>query len=312
MECNIPFQIFSSSRWGAVCFIVEARLSLGKRGAEMRGSTPGFFSQSRQPHSTTAQSTSMIQHDSSLYISSLAPVAIMADDPPPSYVNDDFDDVFGSAPSSPSFLPARPTTGNLEPSDIPRLREKHETEGYRDGVTKGKGESVQAGFDEGYGLGAVLGLKIGKILGLLEGILAGLKGEGSEGERMRGEGLVEGAKKELCTQSVFGREYWGEDGIWKFQVGKEGEGDGEVLFPDVAAAHPLVRKWETVIEEEVKRWGLDLGIFDGEDAGEDETQELGAGKGAQGREAKKGEVESEPVAAGMAKVLGISKKDLSW
>ncbi|PVH78474.1 hypothetical protein DL98DRAFT_421963 [Cadophora sp. DSE1049] len=238
----------------------------------------------------------------------------MADDPTPSYTNDDFDDVFGSAPSSPSLLPQHPTRGNLEPSDIPRLREKHETEGYRDGVTKGKGESVQAGFDEGYGLGAVLGLKIGKILGMLEGILAGLKegGIGMEGERGRVAALVEGAKGELRTESVFGREYWGEDGIWKFEVGKEGEGNGEVVFTDVAAAHPLVRKWEGVVGEEVRRWGLDLEIFDGEAGEEGEMEDVGAGKGAQGREAKKGEVESEPVAAGIAKVLGISKKDLSW
>ncbi|KAG4433081.1 hypothetical protein IFR05_011447, partial [Cadophora sp. M221] len=117
------------------------------------------------------QLTSMLQHDKlvsmAIPISSIA----IADELPVSYTNDDFDDVFGSAPSSPSLLPHQPTTGNLEPSDIPRLREKHETEGYRDGVTKGKGESVQAGFDEGYGLGAVLGLKIGKILGILEGVL---------------------------------------------------------------------------------------------------------------------------------------------
>ncbi|KAK0111653.1 Essential protein Yae1, N terminal [Cadophora gregata] len=254
-------------------------------------------------------------HDKSLSNSIATPVIVMADDPLPSYANDDFDDVFGSAPSSPSLLPSQhPSTGNLEPSDIPRLREKHETEGYRDGVTKGKGESVQAGFDEGYGLGAVLGLKIGKISGLLEGILAGLRGEGlgMEGERTRMEGLVKGAKEELSTTSVFGREYWGEDGIWKFEVGKEGDGEGEVVFPDVAAAHPLVRKWEGVVEEEVKRWGLDLGIFDGDVDGEGDEEEVVAVKGAQGKEVRRGEVESEPVAAGMAKVLGISKKDLSW
>ncbi|KAH7386473.1 hypothetical protein BKA64DRAFT_711697 [Cadophora sp. MPI-SDFR-AT-0126] len=240
------------------------------------------------------------------------PAITLVDEPPPSYANDDFDDVFGSAPSSPSILPSHLNAGNLEPSDIPRLREKHETEGYRDGVTKGKGESVQAGFDEGYGLGAVLGLRIGKILGMLEGILAGLKGLGMERERMMA--LVESANKDLSTQSIFGREYWGEDGIWKFEVGKEGqpEGEGEVVFTDVAAAHPLVRKWESVIDEEVGRWGLNLGIFDGEAGDEGEMEDVSAGKGAQGREVKKGEVESEPVAAEMAKVLGISKKDLSW
>ncbi|KAH6715793.1 essential protein-like protein Yae1 [Leptodontidium sp. MPI-SDFR-AT-0119] len=213
----------------------------------------------------------------------------MTDEPPLSYTNDDFDDVFGSAPSSPSLLPHQPTMGNLEPSDIPRLREKHETEGYRDGVTKGKGESVQAGFDEGYGLGAVLGLKIGKILGILEGVLAGLRGEEMGSERVRVEKLVGEAKEELSTKSVFAREYWGEDGVWRFEVEGEKEETGEVLFPDVAAAHPLGERER----EEMDDGGV-------------------SGKGAQGKEVRRGEVESEPVAAGMAKVLGISKKDLSW
>ncbi|KAL2065356.1 hypothetical protein VTL71DRAFT_3026 [Oculimacula yallundae] len=233
----------------------------------------------------------------------------MADEIHVTHVNDDLDDVFGSAPSSPSHYHSTTGTGNLEPSDIPRLREKHETEGYRDGVTKGKGESVQAGFDEGYGLGAVLGLKIGWILGVLEGVKRGLEGDG-EGlvvERQRVGRLLEEAMRELDTRSVFGGEYWGEDGIWKFEVEK---GDGEVLFPDVAAAHPLVKKWQEVVDREVRRWGLDLGIMDGED-GSEELEELG-GKGVQGREVKKGEVESEPVAEGMAKVLGVMKKDLSW
>ena len=101
------------------------------------------------------------------------------------YPNDDFDDVFGSAPPSPPF--ESPRGGNLEPSDVPRLKEKHETEGYRDGVTKGKAETVQAGFDEGYELGAVLGLRVGKILGLLEGICRAVRaGEEwkEDGERM--------------------------------------------------------------------------------------------------------------------------------
>ncbi|KUJ14483.1 uncharacterized protein LY89DRAFT_536659, partial [Mollisia scopiformis] len=175
---------------------------------------------------------------------------------------DDLDDVFGSAPPSPTF-----EHGNLEHSDVPRLKEKHETEGYRDGVTKGKAESVQAGFDEGYGLGAMLGLKIGRILGVLEGIFKAVlsaEGEEWEGEKRRVEVVSGEAKKELGTERVFAREWWGEDGVWRFEVPGEGEGI-EVVFEDVAGAHPLVKKWEAVTEEEVKRWGLDLGIMDGEE-----------------------------------------------
>jgi hypothetical protein len=233
------------------------------------------------------------------------------------YTNDDFDDVFGSAPPSPTFKHdthdlhgARIRSGNLEPSDIPRLKEKHETEGYRDGVTKGKAESVQKGFDEGYSLGAVLGLRIGKILGLLEGICAALKGggKGYDGEKERVEGLWVEAKKELSTQSVFGKEWWGEDGIWRFEV--PGEKDGkEVLFPDVAGAHPLVVKWESVVDEEVKRWELDLGIMEGEH-GEGHTEEEGNNKKESARNSRTAEVSENT--EGLAKVMGVAKKDLNW
>jgi hypothetical protein len=236
------------------------------------------------------------------------------------YANDDLDDVFGSEPSSPTFEPHEDSwhkaRGNVEYSDIPRLKEKHETEGYRDGVTKGKAESVQAGFDEGYGLGAVLGLRIGKILGLLEGICGALRsGEEWKEESARVEGLLDEAKKELSTGSVFEREWWGEDGIWKFEV--EGEGEGkEVTFPDVAGAHPLVRKWEGVIEKEVERWGLDLGIMEGEHEHEhgEELEDGAAPKiAAVKRDVGSKEVAAEPVASpAAAKILGVPKKDLSW
>jgi len=183
--------------------------------------------------------------------------------------NDDFDDVFGSAPPSPTL--DGPSGGNLEPSDVPRLKEKHETEGYRDGVTKGKAETVQAGFDEGYGLGAVLGLRVGKILGLLEGIWRAVHA-GEDGERL-GDLLAE-AKKELKTESVFGRQWWGEDGIWTFEVPGEGLEGKEVTFPDVAGAHPLIGKWEQVIEAEVKRWGLDLGLMETEHTHEEKSEDM--------------------------------------
>ncbi|KAE8444818.1 hypothetical protein EG329_014172 [Mollisiaceae sp. DMI_Dod_QoI] len=231
------------------------------------------------------------------------------------YTNDDFDDVFGSAPPSPTpFDPhtnhERQANGNLEYSDVPRLKEKHETEGYRDGVTKGKAESIQVGFDEGYGLGAVLGLRIGKILGLLEGICAAVKvGEGEEwgGHKKRLEALFKEAQKELATQNVFGREWWGEDGIWIFEVPGEGE-EKDVVFEDVAAAHPLVAKWEAVVDAEVKTWGLDLGIMDGEHDldGLDAKDIVGRKDSAPTKE-----IANEPVTS-VGKIMGVSKKDLNW
>ncbi|APA08793.1 hypothetical protein SS1G_02581 [Sclerotinia sclerotiorum 1980 UF-70] len=190
-------------------------------------------------------------------------------------LNDDFDDVFGSEPGSPAFDVRDGHDGdtfgggNTEISDIPRLKEKHETEGYRDGVTKGKAESVQKGFDEGYGLGAVLGLRIGKVIGILEGIFGAVSVSAAKSEdtkwtdeRSRLEELFKSAKEELKTEKVFAREWWGEDGIWKFEVPGEKEGK-DVVFPDVAAAHPLLKKWEGLVEEEIQRWSLDLEFMEG-------------------------------------------------
>ena len=206
----------------------------------------------------------------------------------PVHSNDDFDDVFGSAQGSPSFHDlehdehdiisegGEKTRGNTEWSDVPRLKEKHETEGYRNGITKGKAESVQQGFDEGYSLGATLGLRIGKICGLLEGICRAVQSaakdaadkEEEEGwweeQRLRVERLYADAKAELRTQNVFGREWWGEDGIWTFEVPGEGDEGKEVLFPDVVAAHPLVVKWGAVVQEEVETWDLDLNLMERE------------------------------------------------
>ncbi|CZR63857.1 uncharacterized protein PAC_13754 [Phialocephala subalpina] len=227
------------------------------------------------------------------------------------YANDDLDDVFGSAPPSPSLEPSNHDRNtNEEYSDIPRLKEKHETEGYRDGVTKGKGESVQVGFDEGYGLGAVLGLRIGKVLGLLEGILGAVKaGEGVkwDKEKKRMEVLFTEAQKELSTQSVFGREYWGEDGIWIFKVPGE-EDNKDVVFEDVAGAHPLVRKWEGLVEEEVKRWGLDLEIMDGEhDEDEEAKKDIVSRKDAVTMK----EVASESIGP-VGNIMGVPKGELNW
>ena len=232
-------------------------------------------------------------------------------------VNDDFDDVFGSVPESPTFPHDNKddgdifdrnsrAKGNAEWSDIPRLKEKHETEGYRDGVTKGKARSVQKGFDEGYSLGATLGLQIGKILGVLEGICHAVqtaaKDPASKGneewevQRVRIEKLFEDAKGELGTQNVFGKEWWSKDGVWRFEV--EGEGEGrEVLFPDVAGAHPLIVKWVKIVEEEVKTWALDLGLMEHEHV--QEVKGLGNG----------GETKSEEPSA--IKAPGAAK-ELAW
>jgi hypothetical protein len=186
----------------------------------------------------------------------------------------DMDDVFGSAPSSPTLFPNNPR-GNSEPSEIPRMRSVHSTAGYRDGLTAAKGKTIQDGFDEGYSLGATVGLRVGAILGVLEGLLsAALKNEASkpaaedtvqfqvnferhelETERLRN--LLGRAREELKTEGTFGTEYWSSDGVWTYEVQERGGG-----WKDVVDAHPLIQSWENIIEEEATKAALDLTVMD--------------------------------------------------
>lgn len=194
----------------------------------------------------------------------------------PPHQNDDLDDVWGSAPSSPSL----PHTDNdrllssqqHHPSDIPRLQQEHSTAGYRDGITVAKAESAQKGFDEGFGLGAVIGSKVGLLLGLLEGLAASLP----EDTDLRA--LLDDARRELDVISVFGRDYWDEEGVWKYDV-PERDGD-DVLFKDVADAHPLIGKWQGIVKGLHERWNVDLGVIG-------EEEEVGTGMEGKGRVVKR-------------------------
>lgn len=124
-----------------------------------------------------------------------------------------------------------------------------------------------------------MGLRVGGILGKLEGIWSAVAktekaaapgkkaateaqdviGTGdkaqSEAERLRG--LVIKAREALRTESVFGTEYWGADGIWKYDVQ---EGDGG--WNSVVDAHPLIKVWETAVKTEVDRVKLDTGVLE--------------------------------------------------
>ncbi|KAK3395721.1 hypothetical protein B0T20DRAFT_419686 [Sordaria brevicollis] len=185
------------------------------------------------------------------------------------------------------------------PSDIPRLQQEHTTAGYRDGITIAKAEHVQAGFDEGFGLGATIGALAGQLLGVLEGLVFALsssssKSSSAEDEKLREnlKGLLAEAEKDLSVQSIYGKEYWDEDGTWRYEVPgesreqhervherfqqphqhedgpapkeageeqdkEEDEEEAEILFPDVALAHPLIEKWDRIIREELaERFGL--------------------------------------------------------
>ena len=48
------------------------------------------------------------------------------------------------------------------------------TDGYREGLSVGKPQVMQKGFDAGYPLGVEVGLRVGNVLGVLEGVVAAL------------------------------------------------------------------------------------------------------------------------------------------
>jgi hypothetical protein len=186
--------------------------------------------------------------------------------PHPSDENN-LDDIWGSSPSSSTsetFLSDANHIRN-EPSDIPRLRSEHSTSGYRDGLSTAKNTTIQEGFDEGYSLGAVMGLEVGIVLGLLEGIYNAVRSsEGhNELEQKRTSNLLETARRELRTEEVFGRDWWSEDGTWRYEITGEGvDGTGEFTFREVVNSHPAIKKWKGLVMGEVERWGLDLTIME--------------------------------------------------
>lgn len=134
-----------------------------------------------------------------------------------------------------------------------------------------------------------------------------VEGEQWDGERKRVDSLFAEAQKELKTQSVFGRKYWGEDGIWIFEVPGDAEGK-DVVFEDVARAHPFVKKWDGIVDAEVKRWGLDLRIMDVEhDLDGSDAKDIVSRKDAVPTK----EIASESVTS-MQKIMGIPKGELNW
>ncbi|KFA69779.1 hypothetical protein S40285_02467 [Stachybotrys chlorohalonatus IBT 40285] len=171
--------------------------------------------------------------------------------------NDPLDDVFGSGPASPA---AEHEPSVSHPSDMHRLRTEHTTAGYREGVTAAKETSIQAGFDEGFSLGATIGLKAGQLLGTIEGIAEAVRADTGK-DAAKTEALLSDAREDLSKPSIFSPDYWSSDGNWKFDVPAEG-GQEEVVFSDVASAHPLVRKWTEIVHEQVQAWKIDVLILD--------------------------------------------------
>jgi hypothetical protein len=210
----------------------------------------------------------MFRDDALPLTRNLSSSELFPDSAPPRPNNDNnLDDIWDSAPSFSASETFSSDANHIrnEPSDIPRLRSEHSTSGYRDGLSTAKNTTIQEGFDEGYSMGAVMGLEAGTVLGLLEGIYNSVRHiEGNDDpENKRTNVLLEAARRELRTEEVFGRNWWSEDGTWKFKV--PGEGVDEVqdfTFKEVVDSHPMIRKWKGLVKGEAQRWGLDLTVME--------------------------------------------------
>ena len=103
-------------------------------------------------------------------------------------------------------------------------------------------------------------MKAGFLLGVLEGVVRALQSSVSINKQVKEDVIAKfvKAREELGLQSLFGREWFGEDGIWTFEV--EGKNEEEVTFRDVADAHPVIWKWTTEVEELKKKFGVEFQV----------------------------------------------------
>lgn len=80
--------------------------------------------------------------------------------------------------------------------------------------------------------------------------------------------VLDDARRELVVERIFAREWWGEDGVWKFEVREEreaGAGEEEVTLAEVAEGHPLLKMWLERVRAEMERLGIREGRFEGEE-----------------------------------------------
>ncbi|KAI4137586.1 MAG: hypothetical protein L6R39_007196 [Caloplaca ligustica] len=61
------------------------------------------------------------------------------------------------------------------------------------------------------------------------------------------------AREELKVEKLFGKEYWGSDGMWAYEIDQKEE---EATFWQIADQHPLLRNWLGRVRDEVRKAGI--------------------------------------------------------
>ncbi|KAG5999238.1 hypothetical protein E4U21_007189, partial [Claviceps maximensis] len=73
--------------------------------------------------------------------------------------------------------------------------------------------------------------------------------------------LLRTARDDLGVDSIFSADYWAPDGTWTYDVGGP---DGQIVFSDVADAHPMIRKWRDIVDEQLRAWRVRTTLLDSE------------------------------------------------
>ncbi|ODV85482.1 hypothetical protein CANARDRAFT_189000, partial [[Candida] arabinofermentans NRRL YB-2248] len=103
------------------------------------------------------------------------------------------------------------------------LKRKHAKQGYLDGLSRAKEESLQEGFDEGYRIGATLGAMVGEVLMSLTILLNASKID---------KNTYDTAVDELNIKTVLQTNHFDS----KLNIADESQ-------------HPIIKKWSGICED---------------------------------------------------------------
>ncbi|ESX02683.1 hypothetical protein KL918_002548 [Ogataea parapolymorpha] len=139
-----------------------------------------------------------------------------------------FDDIWLS--DDEEYKPAATETYGLDDNgpvhvDLLSLKRKHAKQGYLDGISKAKEESLQQGFDEGYPIGARIGARVGEILAQMKSLLMSSKISAEE---------YDSAFHELNIKKVLQTDFF----------------DTKLNMLD-ERNHPIIRKWMAFCESKL-------------------------------------------------------------
>lgn len=138
--------------------------------------------------------------------------------------------------------PGKDVEENL--SELPLLQRTHLKSGYRDGISQGRQDAVQPGFDEAYPTGAGIGLRIGRIIGILEALL-----ENSQ-DKIESRTMMLEAKLELDLQRLLSSDS-DEGQVLNHEENLAIVAEG-YMRAQLAYIERAIQKWEDIADETLR------------------------------------------------------------